>query len=505
MANFPWLNIPGYAQPGQPHVFANREQEVNRLYRCLVSAGNAVRLQQPTATFRCVVSGYMGVGKSALLLQTLSMIQSELQVAAGQRLPLPSDLPIPLEPERWIIMRASGKRVASFDSLADDLRKSILEVLADVSTSAKQSTPGAVELPMLHRLLKQDGRLYADVQSQLTILVKTIEYVRHWYGTERHETEVKNEQSERGRSITTDLKSSLTAKGEPMKGLEATAALSAAAGFIAKAGKSVKTQVDLERRVTINADMVVEVLNSFFEATHRAKLPTILLLDDFDEFATHESGSYDERVKVLGTLLRVFSNLKPTCLLFGLRQEYVTDDVKRQYKELLYVPPMSRPAARAALDGWAQWQWREHPVKDLLQLGERFLLLSPERRSVLPFHFLQMVAWLANNGDLERSEHELLSDYLEGAYPSHVVRAIEKLCALMSPTDLEYCFRAEPIAPDAYEKFDRYERLALSREGLLRPASAGNVDDPRLLIDPLLGYYRAASLTVPVTSSASVP
>src|SRR5690348_13716249 len=94
---FPWIVIPKFAEPGQPHAFANREQQLAQLYKMVVSAGNAVRRPRRggAVRLRAVVTGYMGVGKSALILQALGMIRSEDGVVDGQTVPLPVGLPEP--------------------------------------------------------------------------------------------------------------------------------------------------------------------------------------------------------------------------------------------------------------------------------------------------------------------------------------------------------------------------------------------------------------------------
>jgi len=79
---FPWISIPSYAEPGRPHAFANREHQLAALYQRLVQAGNAVRDGHDAVHTKHVVFGYMGVGKSALILQALGMIRGDLQGGA---------------------------------------------------------------------------------------------------------------------------------------------------------------------------------------------------------------------------------------------------------------------------------------------------------------------------------------------------------------------------------------------------------------------------------------
>src|SRR5580692_4941154 len=125
-----WLDIPQIAEPGQAHAFADREAELSQLYLGLVSAGNAVRGGETGVRRRFVVLGPKGVGKSALVLQTLGMLRDELGVKDGQRLALPPDLPEPLDRQRWIILRLSGKRVA-VENIPEAIERAIIALLDD--------------------------------------------------------------------------------------------------------------------------------------------------------------------------------------------------------------------------------------------------------------------------------------------------------------------------------------------------------------------------------------
>src|SRR5580700_7747818 len=135
-----WINIPSFAEPGQPHAFADREQELAQLYLGLVSAGNAVRESETGVRYRVVVGGPKGVGKSALVQQALGMLRDEVGVTPGQRLALPPDLPEPVDRQRWIILRLSGKTVAA-ENIPDALQRSIIPLLDDASEEIGRKVP----------------------------------------------------------------------------------------------------------------------------------------------------------------------------------------------------------------------------------------------------------------------------------------------------------------------------------------------------------------------------
>lgn len=100
-AAFPWIAISLFPQQAPPYAFADREDQVARLYKSVVSVGNAVRQGQPTnARFRAAVSGYKGVGKSAIIFQVLGMLRAPDTVIEGQKLTIPPGLPEPEARER---------------------------------------------------------------------------------------------------------------------------------------------------------------------------------------------------------------------------------------------------------------------------------------------------------------------------------------------------------------------------------------------------------------------
>lgn len=496
---FPWIVIPKFAEPGQPHAFANREQQLAQLYKMVVSAGNAVRRprREGAVRLRAVVTGYMGVGKSALILQALGMIRSEDGVVEGQTVPLPVGLPEPEDRQLWLILRASGKHVSSFDAIADALQQSMLAVLDDVAEEARREIPGVLELPFFHRLFKRrEVRLYAEVRSALEKLTKTIEYVRFWQGSLETRSLEQSVKADSSQEAEIQLEGQLKREGREPRTTEARAAVKAAAGIIRQTSMASTTSV--ERKLTINAQWVVDALNEFFAATDRAGIPTILVLDDFDEFASSIGPSHHERSQVLSSVLGTFNKLAPTCLLIGLREEYMHEDIQRQY-EVISVPPLTRGCAAAALDAWAL---RQSPpleadvMEALRHLGDRFLrAFDYQSPVVIPYRFLQLVTWNVNSaGGFDDETERLVLRYLQSQFPGEVVRSIQRIAKIMPGDDVLPCAEAVPLDPEPYALTPR-EHKALTKYGLLRPAMAGDPSDKNIVLDPLFAYLRMAITT----------
>lgn len=494
LAAFPWINIPPSAQPGQPHAFANRERQLAQLYNGIVEAGNAVRAGQTSVRYRTVVSGYMGVGKSALILQALGMLRDEIGIANGQRVAL-TPTPEPRERERWVILRASGKRVAGFDAIADDMRRSIISVFNDVRQEAERTVPGALSLSIFHRLLRtREAKVFDLVHSALRSFVRTIEYVRTWEGsvqTDKLETSMRVDTSGNFDAyIEAQLKRAIEPRSEEDK-----AALKVALGYIRKVVSSVTTGSTIERQIVIGAELLVDALNAFFEATDRAGIPTILVLDDFDEFASNVGPSHANRAKVLASALGPFTSLAPTCLIIGLREEYSHEDIRRQYT-MLHVPPMTRSCSAQALLAWSSVQ--QPPLPDelaqrLIAYGDRFLRRFGEHdRVVIPFHIFRLAVWCAKNDvSEEESNKDLLFRYLQLEFPTEVCRAVERVADMMPDEDVRRCVEAVSVDPEPYA-FSKRERFVLEKYGLLRPAMAGDPDDTSIVLDPLCAYFRAS-------------
>ena len=469
---FPWINIPMIADTGEELAFVQRREELAVLYRGMVEAGNSLRAGRLGVHRKFVVHGYLGVGKSALVLQALRMIREPMSadgIAADLGLPPPED------PERWLILRVSGKHVFGLDGMVDSLRRNVLDdetaqpvvdelhpesrlaLYAEVHQQVASAVPDVLQLSPLHRLLRtRESQLYEQLRADLRELAKAIDHITYQVATA--------ETSESGAAAT--------------EGREAAH----------------------ERRERDEAHILVEVLNRFFRTASAAGLPTLLILDDFDDIAVASGASAERRARMLSSLLSEFTQLAPTCMVLTLRSEYMNDSVLRQYRRI-YLPPLNRTDARIILGIWAQAQ---HPPLDaettqrLQELGDRFLKsFDIEEPVVVPFRFLQLVTWLANNLLIyqlqDADEEKMLLRYFGSKYPLHAVRALRHVVELMPPEHIAACANASPLEGAPYAALTPHERLALERSSLLRPAVASDPTDPRLVLDPLCAFLRAAS------------
>ena len=469
---FPWINIPMIADTGEELAFVQRREELAVLYRGMVEAGNALRAGRLGVHRKFVVHGYLGVGKSALVLQALRMIREPMSasgIAADLGLPPPED------PERWLILRVSGKHVFGLDGMVDSLRRNVLDdetaqpvvdelhpesrlaLYAEVHQQVASAVPDVLQLSPLHRLLRtRESQLYEQLRADLRELAKAIDHITYQVAT----------------------------------------ADTSESGAAASEGR----EAAHERRERDEAHILVEVLNRFFRTASAAGLPTLLILDDFDDIAVASGASAERRARMLSSLLSEFTQLAPTCMVLTLRSEYMNDSVLRQYRRI-YLPPLNRTDARIILGIWAQAQ---HPPLDaettqrLQELGDRFLKsFDIEEPVVVPFRFLQLVTWLANNLLIyqlqDADEEKMLLRYFGSKYPLHAVRALRHVVELMPPEHIAACANASPLEGAPYAALTPHERLALERSSLLRPAVASDPTDPRLVLDPLCAFLRAAS------------
>lgn len=506
-----WISIPTFAEPGQLHAFADREEPLASLYRPLVQAGNAVRAGQRNVAHRHVVYGYMGVGKSALILQTLKMLrESPADNTPGQRLLLPAlGLDEPVDRQRWIILRVSGKHVASVDALADAIATKIQKEESEADSDPAQApateamfplfdmlasqADGALdtslELPILSRLLRSDDqKLYRDVRVALRQLAEEVQKVQQWRGGKESRLRTASSVTEKSGQA------SLFGKAEGSAGPESRRVTGKAeAGASLKRETSFNEEQRLEGQWRVSAERLVDTLNGFFKATTRARIPTVLVLDDFDEVASSIGPSHHSRFQVLSWILGLFNRLCPTSLILSLRAEYMHEDVFRQFPLQTPVPPMDTAAARDAVAAWAE----VHPglssqdKQSLLTAAERLLKCFPPRQQLLvPYRFLPVVQWLATRPSHPLvDDGELLKEYVRPRFMPHVVDALLRLSERMPEEDVLRCAAAHPVDPAPYDISDR-EREALSNAALLRPAMAGDPSERGIIIDPLCAYLR---------------
>ena len=506
-----WLSIPQFAEPGSPHAYADRESQLAALYRSLVEAGNQVRRGRIGVHIKHAVHGYVGVGKSALILQALAMIRGELS-REGQRVALPESLLEPIDPQRWLILRLSGKRIADIPSLKDSIRDAIAEstddaspespgrnplfrLVEDIVEAAEQQMPAALQLPLVARLLRSERKLYGAVRDALAALAQTLDVVERWYGATVKEQSSAESHQETASDLKARIDGLIKGNGRFGDSAKSQAALEAAAGILSRRGESWRNAVSMERRWQVDADIVTDALNNFFAATDRAQLPTILVLDDFDELASSVGSEYARRARILRLLLGSFNALRPTCLVIALRDEYMHEDVRRQYQPT-HIPSMTALAGGRALEAWAEVQQPNltaEQVQRLKQHGRSLVAAFADAEPVVvPQEYLQAVVWLANR---ERSgDHaDDLRAYVTERFNPVVVGALTRLAANFDADgdDAKACAAGHVLDLTGFGLSER-ERKALKKDGLLRPASAGEDDDVLGMVSPLAAYLWVA-------------
>ncbi len=466
---FPWINIPMFADIDEPQVFVGRREELAVLYRSLVQAGNTVRQGRFGVHRKFVVHGGLGVGKSALILQCLRL----LRAAPTEAEALATDLPAPEDPERWLILRISGKHVMGLDGVVASLRWTMTQ--ADAS-----SEPESEAHALYPRLA-----LYEHVHRQAESVAQRAMQLAPWHH------ELRTREAQLYDKVRTDLRALADT-------IEQIARQSYDSGLAESASRSSES-ADGSPRELEEAHSLVSALNRFFRAASAAGLPTVLVFDDFDELAVSAGSSPLRRAQTLSLLLGEFAQLAPTFLLLSLRSEYLSETVLRQFRRI-FLPPLSRAEAAALLAGWAEAQDPPLPPEvtaRMQALGDRFLRhFASDDLAVVPFRFLQLVAWLANNyliyqlGELD--EARMLWRYFASKYSLETTRALRALAALMPAEHVSLSASASPLDASPYQALSPPDRQALVRAGLLRVAAAADPEDSRIVLDPLIGYLAAA-------------
>ena len=494
MTTLPFLPIPRFPQIGQPFAFADREDQLAEIYGAVVDAGNALIDGQPHVPARLAVTGYKGVGKSSIVLSALGLLRDPTSAVPGRGVGL-SALREPKESHRWLILRVSGKHVRGIEGLPDDLHRSVLTVLQDATRDAEQAAAGVLQLSFFHRLFRTRERgQFEEVRAALTALALTVDFVRAWRGAKLSEKLDEGRRADSATEIKVFLENQLKLKGTSPESVEGKAALGLSASFIAKWSQALESKRSVEHEVTVNADLATEALNGLFAATRAARIPTIFVLDDFDELASGAGPAHAERAKVLMEVLGVFNQLAPTCLVIAIRQEYLHEDLLRQFRAV-YLSPMTRAAAGEMLDAWTATQtveWNASMRAELRAVGDLFVGgFGEDAPVVLPDSFLPLVTWAARNRRPDEAAQALLRRYLRTRYDGETVRAAESLARRLTADDIDLSAETIPIDPSPYTMRST-ERLALEKSGLLRPAMAWVDTDTRIILDPLIAYLGKA-------------
>jgi hypothetical protein len=477
-----YIQIPLFAAPEQLHAFADREKTVEKLYRELVSAGNLARQTNTKTPQRFVVSGYMGTGKSSILLQTLGIIRGQI--------PTPANFPSPVDRDRWIILYVSGKQIGSAYGLTESIQRLIRNadaeeldapdlatpILEAMGQEAKQQTPNAIELSMFSIVFQREERkLFKEVTSTLKKIDEALIEVKK--GGTRTETSKQTIQKTKEASVGGEL-------GAESKLAKITALLQK------KSAWNSAEEVSTERKWELNAELLVDALNIFFEATSQAHLPTIMVLDDCDEIVSAAGPSYLNRGPVLSALVGQFARLKPTCVVVGLRQEYSDQDVSRQYRETL-VQPMSINQAIPLVNEWLRVQNEQLTEEQRQELhsfvNSIFAGRDREEKSVMPLRLLEIASWFANEPTKgTETTYKHLMAWLESS-KANALSSIIKLSEALSPEDFLRCATNKPIDPKPYQLSDA-ERSYLEMAGFIRPAIVGHPNNHDVIIDPVCAY-----------------
>lgn len=450
----------------------------------MVEAGNALLAGERNGTVRLAVTGYKGVGKSSLIIHALRMLREPMAAMGAME---------PNEPQKWLVLRVSGKHVRGIDGLPDDLHRSVLELLSDTVQEAEHGASEVLRLSFWHKLFpSRERELYDKVRTALMALTLTVEFVRAFSGAKLSERGEEVRRVERSVEIRHFLETQLQLRGK--KGsTEGKAALGLSENFLGKWAQSFEGKRTFEQETTVNADLATEALNGFFRTTRGAGIPTLLVLDDFDELVSGAGPSHSARAKALMEVLGVFNQLAPTCLVIAMRQEYAHEDMLRQFTRV-YVPPMGRDAACEMLDAWTV-KWGDASRSWLRDTALRFLRAFPEHAPVVvPDSFLPLLAWVVQSGRAGESIKSLLDRYLRLRHDGETVRAVSRLARALSDDDAASCAETIPLDPTPYALLPA-ERLALEKNGLLRPAMAWNDEDTRVIIDPLVAYLHHAERT----------
>ncbi len=495
MSARPFFYVPSSAEPGQLFAFGDRDGLVQELFRAVAHAGRALREGSLAVRHRRAVVGYEGVGKSALILRALEMVRDAEPGGLVK------------DPERWLIFRFSGKHYSSFEALTDGLvslsieeetnRSSapdeLLLLARDFALQAEGSVPQETFLSIVHKRFSQEQRLYAGVREALHAMTSAITYVQTWRGATLSRQEERTVQADLSRTSEAALEAEIKSLIAVPETAEGKAGLRIAAGILKKHASALRGVERIEGRWRVSSEILVDVLNHFLDQCTRARLPTILVLDDFDEFASASGSSHRARSEVLSHVLGPLHLLRPTVFLLGLRKEYMDWDVRRNF-EVTEVPPATPPEALEMVRAWAGAQTPKiegEALVDLVALAQSVLgVLRSDEPGVVPFRFLRLLAWLYNAGqDPSRRAEEMLSTFLDRNHDYFARVALRKVAELMPEPDVLRCMTTSPLSPDPYQ-LSEAEAGALRQDGLLRPAVAGDQGSREIILDPMAAWLR---------------
>lgn len=500
------LFVPECAQPNDDLAFADRDALLQRLFMELVNVGNSVRAGHQGIHKKYAISGYMGVGKSALLARALQMLRDPPPGAAPMR-----------DKERWLILYFSGKNYSTFDALSDEIptlareaepslldKGAFADLVRDLAEDVRTPATRASELRWFHHLFPStEAKLFDRVKAAVEVVGHALSFLNTWRGGQWKRSAESSRSAERelslksGARTAAEFKAELEALPNIAGGAKTEAGLELAAELLSKHAHKLRFSESVERSSSVNAEILVDALNHLFSTLREAKIPTFLVLDDLDDFASGTGASYAGRAKVLSAVLAELYRLRPNALLIGLRQEYNDHEINRHFS-VINVPAMVPDEARAILHAWATHAARPLDTESLIELKALAnKLLKPfgaSERAVIAAQFLKIVSALFNRGSSsEEDVSALLDAFIADEYSAPEARALREASTLLRGEQEESCLAGAELDPAPFGALSDTERRQLENANLLRPALAGDPVDAHLVLDPLIAWYRRAN------------
>lgn len=493
--------------------FANRTFELAQVYGDLVRAGNALRRGDLNAFSNQVVVGWRGVGKSAVIHRALECLREGPPQGSG--------LEAALDPQRWIVLRFSGKYISNVEALTDAViqdslsetredpdgpgprtgapEDALLGFFADLEISLQPEVAQTTSTSFFDRLFRRDDqKLYDAARSSLRTVALALRLAREFPGatiSRRVESADQRNQSAKA-TAAANVGAGLPGALKGFTGAEIDAAVKLSGDWATGLSTSFSNSEQLQHSVTVNARLVVNALNVFFRQMRAARLPTVLVLDDLDEIPSSDAPRPEARASVLRWMLGLLNQLRPTALVLGIRSEYDMEDVFRQY-DVRQVPLFQVSHATQLVESWLDVQTLAPSPDDRIRaiaLSQRLLEgRASDERIVLPFHHLAAVQRLFNTGvDPALPCRELISRFAQAEMGQDMAQLMERVTGALPRERVEQWSRALPLSRGDLP-LSPADEDALRRRGFLRPALAGAPDDDRVVLDPLFALYALAS------------
>lgn len=496
MPNLPYIHIPDSPHPSLPQGFANREELLLKLVTNLVEVGNLVSNgREPGRLSSLVVHGHKGVGKSSLIVEALRAIRGELDFGPGFRSRISKEmLPKAQQSERWVILYLRGKTSRDIKDATTNAQITLQSALTGMLSSDQMipelSKNKPQELDLLGRFFNRtENSTREALRSAIQNTIIELQKARERQGGIRTTKEVQQTQKSSRSDASAGLRETFSV-GQGGNRIAAAVNLEIEDKYLLNTNKDITE----ETRQEMNVDMFVDALNPFFTRCAELKIPTFLVLDDADELVTF-ADSHARRSEFLRIILGTVGRLNCTALVLGLRNEYLQEDVYRNFTTYP-VQPLTPTAAFLALDAWLDLQ-HQPPSSEGRQLCQdvAHTLLSghtQDEPNVVPWVFFRVLQSVDRSRDLSgHSARALLESSLKATYPSQTVRLLIRLSECMSEDDRNSCLSAEPLDPTPFA-LKMTERQDLEQKGLLSSAFPGNTQDIRIILNQIVAWLAVA-------------